>query len=160
MVKPSAVPLPSISVNELPEVWMVYRRTDHVAWRTLGNETVVVDLSANRMYGLNESGGRVWEALGEEADPESLVGRLGLTGEDIERNLLPIRDFLTELSAAGLVEAESDTAVEDGMDSAPRREEGRDPAAPKIVFSEEIRNFGQSTNMICFQDPKCDQGCG
>lgn len=130
-----------------------------MAWRALGEETVVVDLRSNRMYGLNETGGRIWEALEESAEPESFAAILGLNGGDLERALMSIEDFLAELCAVALVEpTEPNKSV---IPLAPRSEDGNVTFVPPVIlFSEEIRNFGQSANMICFQDPNCNQGCG
>jgi len=139
---------------------MAYRRADHVAWRALGEETVVVDLRSNWMYGLNETGGRVWEALEESVEPETLAASLGLSGSELERALMAIEDFLAELCSADLVEAIG-TSQPTSRESARVGEASVTFVPPAILFSEEIRNFGQSFSEKCFGDSGCDQGsCG
>ncbi len=55
---------------------MKYRRAEHTAWRCLGDETVVVNLAANEMYGLNPTAGYLWEALDGSLGLEVMAGRL------------------------------------------------------------------------------------
>lgn len=74
---------------------MGYRRAPHVAWRKVGEETVLLDLHRNRIFGLNAPGGAVWSALDESGD--ALAAMHGAAGETA-------RAFLAELAAAGLVE--------------------------------------------------------
>jgi len=139
---------------------MAYRRADHVAWRALGEETVVVDLRSNRMYGLNETGGLVWEALEENDEPVALAASLGLSGRELEQAQMLIERFLAELHSADLVEPIA-TSESTSRHSAPVERVDGPFVPPALVFSEEIRNFGQSTSQICFGDPSCDQGsCG
>ena len=42
---------------------MRYRRAAHTAWRTIADETVVLDLEAKRMHGLNPTAAFVWQTL-------------------------------------------------------------------------------------------------
>jgi hypothetical protein len=74
---------------------MRYQRVKNVAWRRIGEETVIVHLARRRMLAVNEAGGAVWESLagGEavafgEAGPfladleaEGVVERLSAEGE-------------------------------------------------------------------------------
>ena len=53
---------------------MNVRRTGDVAWRRIDRETVVIHLTRHRMFGLNETGGRLWEALAEPVGLEELTG--------------------------------------------------------------------------------------
>ena len=139
---------------------MTYRRANHLAWRALGEETLVVDLRANRMFGLNETGGLVWQALEESGEPAYLAASLGLSGGEIERALMLIEAFLAELHSADLVEATA-TSEPPSRHSVQIQVVDGTFVPPAIVFREEIRNFGQSTSQICFGDPSCDQGsCG
>ena len=120
---------------------------------------MVVDLRSNLMYGLNAAGGCIWDALGEGTEPRSLALGLGLGGSALERALAPIEEFLAELRSAGLIES---CVVRDSRECTTSRQQqiALELGPPAIIFRDEIRNFGQSANMICFQDPQCDQGCG
>ena len=46
---------------------MPYQRVKNVAWRRIGDETVIVNLDRRRMLALNEAGGAVWDAFAAEA---------------------------------------------------------------------------------------------
>ncbi len=74
---------------------MSYRRAAHVAWRKVGEETVLVDLRRNLIFGLNDAGGALWAGLDEAGDV--VPGSHGEAGS-------AVRAFLAELTAAGLVE--------------------------------------------------------
>ncbi len=42
-----------------------YKHADHVAWRRVAEEVVVLDLNSSAYYSLNEVGAFVWERLGQ-----------------------------------------------------------------------------------------------
>jgi len=50
-----------------------YRHADHVSWRKVENEAVVLDLNTSDYFSLNETGLVVWEKLGEGADLHGLA---------------------------------------------------------------------------------------
>lgn len=75
---------------------------NHVLSRTLGPETIVVDLADRRAYGLNPAGALVWSMLpdGDIADiAAALAERFGISTERAGRDA---RSFLSELEARGL----------------------------------------------------------
>ncbi len=54
---------------------MGLRRAAHVAWRRVGDETVLIHLKTKRIYVLNPSGGFFWHHLdGARATGEILDG--------------------------------------------------------------------------------------
>jgi hypothetical protein len=50
-----------------------YKIADHVAWRKVGDEIVVLDLKTNAYYSLNETGIVVWEGLAKKQALPALV---------------------------------------------------------------------------------------
>ena len=106
-----------------------FRRASHVAWRTIGSETVVLDLKGKRAFGLNEPGGALWHALAEL--PE---GGGALTSSEPE-----VQSFLAELASLGLIE-EMSNGISCLATPLPARFRG----SPKVTWSSEIPSFGAS----------------
>jgi hypothetical protein len=115
-----------------------FERAANTAWRVIGDETVVVNLASRRIFGLNASGGRVWEALATGADLARLAGTVG---NDATPGGDPAtREFLDELTREGLVLA-SGAAPDDGVEVAPETTvAGAVP--PRVVWREELLRFG------------------
>ena len=111
-----------------------YRRADHVAWRRVGDETVVVHLDRKQMLGLNEAGSVVWSALEREHDLEAITRALG--DHPDEATLRQVDAFLRDLGREGFVETEpagTPLASEPAVLPA---------GAPAITWREELRAFG------------------
>lgn len=53
-----------------------WRHAEHVAWRRVGRETVILDLKSSEYFSLNETGALVWEKLGEGMDLDAVCGAL------------------------------------------------------------------------------------
>jgi len=119
-----------------------FRRASHVAWRKIGNETVVLDLRAKRAFGLNEAGGALWHALVEL--PEGAGVALASSERDAQA-------FLAELASLGLIEA-----VSDGMPGSSTPLLAGFRCSPKVTWSDEIRAFGGS---VCGKTPGGGGGC-
>ncbi len=121
------------------------RRAVHTAWRRLGEEVVVIDLAANMVYGLDDNGGRVWEALEEARTPAELAGVVGsdLPETDAEGAVV---SFLSELAALGLVEVgEGEAATQPGSVR----------ATPRIVWREPMQRFGGDCGLRPGQGTPC-----
>jgi hypothetical protein len=79
------------------------RRSPDVAWQSIGDETVVMDLAGRRVLGLNPTGGLVWSLL-EELDETSLAGAVAERfSVEPARAREDVREFLASLLARGLV---------------------------------------------------------
>ena len=52
----------------------------HVAWRTYGLETIVLDLMQKQMFGFNHSAAAIWEFLAEPRQMKSIIGRSPVNG--------------------------------------------------------------------------------
>ncbi len=115
---------------------MGLRRASHVAWRAVGEETILVDLRNNRIFGLNSSGGAVWAELDET----------GATGLDLDgRAAESVRAFLAELVAAGLVGKTSDPRVSDTAAKVPALPESPPPA---VAWQEKLESFAGACALL------------
>jgi Coenzyme PQQ synthesis protein D (PqqD) len=78
---------------------------DHVVYREFVNETVVLNLQTGKYHGLNPSGGKMLEALGQadtvRAAAASLAEFYGRPTHQLEDDLCA---FCRELSQRGLIE--------------------------------------------------------
>lgn len=50
-----------------------YKHADHVAWRRVAEEIVVLDLNTSAYFSLNEVGAFVWERLGKGQSLEEIA---------------------------------------------------------------------------------------
>lgn len=80
------------------------RTSPDVVARRLEDEIVLVNLTTNRIFSLNRTGGRYWELLDEGLEQEVIVGRL-LDEFDVDRPTLEqeIADITAQLRREGLV---------------------------------------------------------
>jgi len=124
------------------------RRERSVAWRTIGDETVVVHLANKMMYGLNEPGGRVWEALAEPIAIEDLERLIPAAAEDDGRARAALRAFVAELEGEGLVVCEPHPP-------APAAAPERGAAFPAVTWREEIRKFAGGCGLLTGQSGLC-----
>jgi hypothetical protein len=120
------------------KVW----RAQHVAWRRIDRETVVVHLTRHWMYALNESGGKFWETLAEP-----------LEGDQLDQFLSDpaVSAFLGELAAEGLVESDCPLPQITAHEPAEN-----DPEHPRIEWREEVRRFAGQCIFLPAQSPLCD----
>ena len=77
---------------------------DSVVFRELDGEAVILDLDTGTYYGLNETGTRIWQLLGEGADTRAIVETVAREYDAepaaIERD---VARLLSELQARHLV---------------------------------------------------------
>jgi hypothetical protein len=59
-----------------PNVEVPLRQNPEVVARRFDNNTVLVNITTNRIFELNETGAKVWELLGEGVDIDGIVRRL------------------------------------------------------------------------------------
>jgi hypothetical protein len=83
------------------------RVPQHIVYRSFVSETVVLNLETGRYHGLNQTGGRMLQALeksGVVRDAAAeLAGEYGLPDEQINRDLC---EFCDDLLARGLIEVD------------------------------------------------------
>lgn len=82
---------------------MVYR-AEHVLFRELDGEMVLLDLSGESYFGLNAVGARAWQLIGEGASlraiAEGLLAEFDAEAEVVQADLLALAD---DLARAGLI---------------------------------------------------------
>jgi hypothetical protein len=71
----------------------------HVAWRAFPAETVLLNLQTGQYHGLNPTGGRMFEVIGECGDSELAAARLAA---EFDQPIQTIAEDLGEL-CAGLI---------------------------------------------------------
>lgn len=80
-------------------------RSNKVAWRVFDNQGVVLDTTASRIFGINQSGARLWELLQKPITYDDLVSTFALefdrTPEEIQAD---VAEFIDDLHKRGLVE--------------------------------------------------------
>lgn len=111
-------------------------RGERLAWQTIGDETVVVDLGRSLAYSLNQSGSVLWSQLEDATSIDELKALLGTAGGSREPATEEIASFLAELEEIGLV-----VETERPSDGPTRTPEVSPPAgqAPRILWREELR---------------------
>ncbi len=80
------------------------RPSPEVISRRLDRAGVLVHLSTNRIFELNETGIRIWELLAEGRDRQSLIDHLVREFDvDAERAAREVSDLLHQLQQEGLI---------------------------------------------------------
>jgi hypothetical protein len=115
-----------------------YRRADHIAWRRVGEETILVHLDRKRMLALNAAGGLVWEALAEPRDIVE-IARV-LLGPPDEAGLRRVEAFLQELGREGVLGGDPPAGA-----PPPGAAPDSTPGAPAIAWREAITPFAAGT---------------
>jgi len=133
---------------------MGLRRAAHVAWRRVGDETVLIHLRNKKIFVLNPSGGFLWHGLDGARGTEEFLESLTLDHPIPEGASGRIDSFLENLREADLVDAEG--APDEETPSLP---EYPLPAfvPPELVWQEELRNFGLSCIFLS-GDELCNSG--
>lgn len=77
----------------------------HVAWRAFPAETVLLNLQTGQYHGLNPTGGRMFEVIGECGDPELAAERLAAEfGQPLRTIAEDLRELCEGLLDRGLLE--------------------------------------------------------
>lgn len=133
---------------------MGLRRAAHVAWRRVGDETVLIHLKTKKIFVLNPSGGFFWHSLDGARGGRDILGGLSLEQPLPDDASAQLDGFLEKLEGADLVEAATATG------DSPSKHGGAYPlasfAAPEMVWQEQLRNFGQSCAKDPGEMPTCD----
>ncbi len=132
---------------------MGLRRAAHVAWRRVGDETILIHLRNKRIFVLNPSGGFFWHGLDGARGPDEFLESLTLDDPIPDGASGRIEAFLQNLREADLVEAAGPP------DKAPASlPEFPLPTfvPPELVWQQELRNFGQSCAFISGSTEACN----
>ena len=135
---------------------MGLRRAAHVAWRRVGDETVLIHLKTKKMYVLNPSAGFFWHQLDGAHGSSELLAELTVETPLPEGARGQLDAFFDKLESADLVEAATEDATDNaanGSNAQPYPLETFVP--PDLVWQDELRNFGQS----CAREPGEDTLC-
>jgi hypothetical protein len=138
---------------------MGFRRAAHVAWRRVGDETVLIHLRNKKIYVLNPSGGFFWHSLDGARTAEEMLEGVTLTLEEpmAENATSGLEDFLKRLLEAGLVEVEGGAPLDPAAGAAPSVEYPLPSfVPPELVWQEELRNFGQSCAFLSGESAACN----
>lgn len=133
---------------------MKIERTQGVAWRKVGDEMVVIHLSRHRIFGLHGAAGRIWEALSEPQEIETLRA---IAAEDAAResNVIDAVDrFVADMAGEGLIEVAGEL---------PEIEESENVVEftpPRIEWREELQQFAGLCHLVPGQSHQCNQHPG
>lgn len=87
----------------------VYRRADKVAWRRLEDEVILMDLSGQKLQGLNEVAGRIWELLDGKRTTAEIAEQITQEFKaDLKQAEKDIEEFISQLLEKKLVEPTGD----------------------------------------------------
>ncbi|HYL60673.1 MAG TPA: PqqD family protein [Candidatus Acidoferrales bacterium] len=90
---------------------MKVQMADHVIWRDLGDEVVILSLANNNYFGLVGAGGQMWRHLAENGSTDLTVDALR---KEFDTDIATLRNDLQvlvrELEALGLVVVGNDGA--------------------------------------------------
>ncbi len=142
---------------------MGLRRAAHVAWRRVGDETVLIHLETKRIYVLNQSGGFFWHSLDGAQESREFLDGLSLE-EPLPGDAAKQLDvFFDQLESADLVDAAHASSDTSSKGSKGSKGGNGYPlpsfVPPEMVWEEQLRNFGQSCGNIggaggaCFSAP-------
>ncbi len=123
---------------------MALRRASHVAWRRVGDETVLIHLKTKRIYVLNPSGGFFWHRLDGARGTNEILDSTAIA--ELPSSAVNELDlFWEKLADAELIEKGEKS---EPSDSTVARNDSDYPLAsfvpPELVWQEQLRNFGQS----------------
>jgi hypothetical protein len=78
--------------------------------RTVGDETVILDLASGTYYGLDPVGARIWQLMAEgkalDQVCETMLDEYDVTREDLERDVLALVQTLLDKALVGLARGE------------------------------------------------------
>ncbi len=129
-----------------------YRRAPRAAWRTIAGETILLDLEAKRMYGLNPTAAFVWQALEAITETDGMLQALGADGADPPFGGGELEAFLGEMLDLGLIqEAEPENRAPVAVEPPETLE------APAIAWRETVEQVAASCAFFPGTTPICNQ---
>ncbi len=129
---------------------MRYRRADHVAWRQIDDEMVLVDLVAKEMLGLNAAGGEVWEHFGIPRDAEQMAQ--ALTASNDALSAAEVEGFVSQLVSLGLLVASAGPSEAGSLPVVSAL-----PCSPQVLWREEVRQAAGTCAFLPGSSPLCNQ---
>jgi hypothetical protein len=139
---------------------MALRRASHVAWRRVGDETVLIHLKTKKIYVLNPSGGFFWHGLDGGRGSRALLDELALADPLPGDANAALDSFFDLLETADLVEAAEANEPSQPTKQVRQESDKTYPLTsfipPEMVWQEQLRNFGQSCARDPGEMPTCD----
>lgn len=126
------------------------RRAAHTAWRRLGEETIVVDLTGRRILGLDPVGGWIWAQL-DGRELSVIAGAIADLANAPADPRAVVDGFVSSLAQLGLVE-EGELLGPCPIYEAPTSYE-----LPGVVWNEALQQAAASCGFITGQTPLCTQ---
>jgi len=139
---------------------MGLRRAAHVAWRRVGDETVLIHLKTKKIHVLNPSGGYFWHSLDGARESREILDGLSLEEPlpgDAAKQLDGFFDQLKDTDLIDTTHASGDASSDGAIGS--RGGNGYPLPSfvpPEMVWEEQLRNFGQSCAKDPGEMPTCD----
>ncbi len=140
----------------------MYQRSRQTAWRTIADETVLLDLEKKQMYGLNPTAAFIWQTLEATVDLDQWLRTLA-AGDAPAFGRGELEAFLNELLDLGLAqevaepEDRPEAAVEPPVDTPPRRGADETRAPPRILWREEVEQIAGTCAFLPAMNPLCTQ---
>lgn len=132
------------------EASLRYRRADHVAWRRIDEEMVLVDLVAKEMIGLNAGGGEVWQLFETPRDEARIARQLAAVSADAV-NAADVAAFVSELATLGLLVTTSEPSEAAAATVSPLSN------SPQVLWREEVRQAAGTCAFLPGSSPLCNQ---
>lgn len=130
----------------------MYRRSRQTAWRTIADETVLLDLEKKQMYGLNSTAAYVWQTLETMEDVEATLQVIGRSEASLPFGRGEIEAFVEELLVLGLVEEAEPAEQPDAAVEPPAA-----PEPPRILWREEVDQIAGTCAFLPAMNPLCVQ---
>ncbi len=131
---------------------MGLRRATHVAWRRVGDETVLIHLKTKRIHVLNPSAGFFWHNLDGARGTDEILESMAVA--DLPTSAVKELDrFWEKLAEADLVEKSEPSDSPAAGDA--RAYPLSSFVPPELVWQDQLRNFGQS----CAREPATTELC-
>ena len=136
-------------------IYLKYRIARQTAWRTIADETIVLNLASKRIFGLNKSAAFIWQTVDTMDSFDSVLEAMASgapAGESLAFGVEEIASFCDELVAFDLLEAA------DPEETGPRSIEP--PAVlepPRILWQETLERVAASCAFFPAQNPLCNQ---
>ena len=130
---------------------VTFRRAEHLAWRRVVDETVVLDLESRRVFGLAAEAAALLAALAAPRNLTELVRQLAADEDEATAGARLSRS-LAELCAEGLVVAEGAAAL------ACAGSRAGDAAEPAVLWQEQLEEVTQQVSPpMQIGNPQCLQ---
>ncbi len=136
----------------------MYRRSRQTAWRTIADETVLLDLEKKQMYGLNPAAAFVWQTLEAMEDVDGVLQALSRYGATPAIGRAELEAFVEELLDLGLMEEAAPAEPPAAAGDPPADLEApADAEPPRILWHEEVEQIAGTCAFLPAMNPLCTQ---